>query len=105
MQESLRQRTMRELEEWHERRDKTRERQMAKLREKNLTKIRGYRKKLLAMPYARFRVKKLRYLDKMEAYVERWAWLPWSYRNMLGVWFERGDSRNLEMYDEYLPLN
>ena len=29
---------MRELEEWHERRDKTRERQMAKLREKGKNK-------------------------------------------------------------------
>ena len=96
---------MKEIDEWHERRDDQEERKINKLRKKNLEEIGSCRKKLLGMPHARFREKKLMYLDKMEAYVKTWAWIPWSYRRMLGVWFYKEDKEGVEMYSEYLPLN
>ncbi len=96
---------MKEIDEWHEHRDAQEERKIQKLRRKNLEKISSCRKRLEGMPHARFRVKKMMYLDKMEAYVKTWAWIPWSYKRMLGAWFYKEDKIAIEMYEEYLPLN
>ena len=101
----LRQQVSDDLDRLQERRDTREKRRIDRLRADNLERIRSCRKKLEGMPYARFRAKKMRYLDKMEAYVKTWAWLPWSYRRMLGVWFHSENRADVVMYDEFLPLS
>lgn len=79
-------------------------RALERMRQRNLDRIRKYRKSLVCRTFARGRAGKLSYLDRMEAYVEKYAWLPKSYSSMLGLWFDKERPGEIELYSDFVPL-
>lgn len=82
---SIKEQVMKEIDKWLEEEDKKRDERLDKQARGYLRIIKSTEEKLEGKGTLTYDIEC--YIHKMRRYVNKWKWLPWSYRRMLRAEF------------------